>query len=347
MKISKEIKTGVIALLAIGLLVTGVNFLKGKNFLGGDTIYYAYFPNSGGLAPASSVVLNGVPIGKVLSIENVHTKNPNKLVRMKFTIADASIKIPKGSTLEVGSLDLLTKGLILVYPSEISSGYLKPGQSMMGTVAIDMFDQVKMYADPITSKLQGMMSKVDGLVTSFSSFWDTTATSEIQGSMEELKIAIKRFGNVADQVEGLITDERVKFGRIMANVESISGNIKLSNDKLTSIIGNTKKLTDDFVTADFKNVIGDAQSTIKKLNNVLDDATKGTGTLGKLLKDDALFNELVETNKDLQSLVTDLEAHPERYIHFSLIGRKSKGLHLTAEEEKELHIILDSTKTSN
>lgn len=347
MKISKEIKTGAIALLAIGLLVTGVNFLKGKNFFGGDTIYYAYFPNSGGLAPASSVVLNGVPIGKVITIENVHTKNPNKLVRIKFTVSDTKIKIPKGSSLEIGSLDLLTKGLILVYPNDISQGYLKPGGSLMGTVAVDMFSQVKIYADPIKAKLQGMMSKVDNLVTSFSSFWDTTATSELQGSMEELKIAVKRFGNVAEQVEVLISDERLKFSRIMANVESISGNIKLSNDKLTSIIGNTKKITDDFVTADFKNVIGDAQQTIKKLNNMLDDAAKGSGTLGKLIKDDALFNELVETNKDLQSLVTDLEAHPERYIHFSLIGRKSKGLHLTAEEEKELHIILDSTKTSN
>ena len=342
MKISKEIKTGVIALFAIGLLVTGVNFLKGRNFFGGDTIYYAYFPNSGGLAPASSVVLNGVPIGKVLEIENVHTTNPNKLVRMKFTVQDESIKIPKGSTLEVGSLDLLTKGMILVYPQNMNNGYHKPGDYLMGTVEIDMINQVKVYADPITKKLQGMMGKVDDLVTSFSSFWDTTATSELQGSMEELKVAIKRFGNVAEQVEGLISEERVKFNHIMSNVESISNNIKLSNDKITSIIGNAKKITDDFVTSDFKNVIGDAQQTIKKLNNVLDDASKGTGTLGKLLKDDSLFNELVKTNKDLQSLVTDLEAHPERYVHISLIGRKSKGLHLTAEEEKELHIILDS-----
>lgn len=342
MKISKEIKTGIIALLAIGLLVTGVNFLKGRNFLGGDNIYYAYFPNSGGLAPASSVVLNGVPVGKVLEIENIITKDPNKLVRVKFTIQNKKIKIPKEATLEVASLDLLTKGLILMYPSDLKKGYLKPGGFLMGTVATDMFDQVKMYADPIKSKLQGMMSKVDDLVTSFSSFWDTTATSELQGSMEELKVAIKRFGNVAEQVEGLISEERVKFNHIMANVESISNNIKLSNDKITGIIGNTKKITDDFVTSDFKNVIGDAQQTIKKLNNILEDANKGSGTLGKLLKDDALFNELINTNKDLQSLVTDLEAHPERYIHFSLIGRKSKGLHLTAEEEKELHLLLDS-----
>ena len=69
MKVTKEIKTAVIALLAIALLVLGVNFLKGSSFFGGDEVYYAYFPNSGGLAPASSVVLNGVGVGKIISIK--------------------------------------------------------------------------------------------------------------------------------------------------------------------------------------------------------------------------------------------------------------------------------------
>ncbi len=343
MKVSKELKTGIIALAAIGLLVTGVNFLKGSSFLGGDKVYYAYFPNSGGIAPASSVVLNGVPVGKVLSVDNDLTQVPERQVRIKFNINDKNIRIPVGSTIEIGALDLLTKGLVLELNPDLSKGYYKPGQSMVGSVAVDMFSQVKAYADPITTRLQGMMGKVDKLVSSFSSFWDTTATSELQGSMEELKVSIKRFGVVAEQVEGLITDERLKFDHIMTNVESISNNLRLSNDKVADIIGNTKKITDEMVTSNFKQVIGDAQQTIKRLNTTLELANSGTGTIGKLLKDESLYNELIETNNDLQSLVTDLEAHPERYVNISFIGRKSKGLHLKADEEKKLHQILDST----
>ena len=97
MKISKEIKTGVISLLAIVLLVTGVNFLKGNSFFGGDEVYYAYFSNSAGLAPASSVVLNGVGVGKVLAVENMFNETPDKQVRIKFNLQNRDLKIPKGS----------------------------------------------------------------------------------------------------------------------------------------------------------------------------------------------------------------------------------------------------------
>jgi phospholipid/cholesterol/gamma-HCH transport system substrate-binding protein len=342
LKVAKEIKSGIIALTAIALLVVGVNFLKGHSFFGGDDIYYAYFPNSGNLAPASSVVLNGVPVGKVLKIENIIGQIPEKQVRMKFSIFNDDIRITKGSTIEIGSLDLLTKGLILQLNPDASAGHLKHGQFLIGCVAVDMFSEVKAYADPISTRLQAMMSKVDKLVASFSSFWDTTATSSLQGSMEELKISIRRFGNVAQEVESLIAEEKLKFNQIMSHVESISGNLKLSNEKISGIIGNTKKITDELVSSNFRAVIDEAKQALKKLNSVMEDAGNGAGTLGKLLKDDALFNELVKTNKDLQSLVIDLEAHPERYIHFSLIGRKAKGVHLDASDEKKLRTVLDS-----
>jgi phospholipid/cholesterol/gamma-HCH transport system substrate-binding protein len=132
------------------------------------------------------------------------------------------------------------------------------------------------------------------------------------------------------------------LGRIMTNVESITLNLKKSNDQIAGIIGNAKRITDDLVTADFKKVVGDAQQTIKTLNAVLETAQKGEGTLGKLLGDDKLFNELVETNNELQNLVNDLQLHPERYIHFSVLGAKTKGVPLTAIEEKKLRQLIDS-----
>jgi phospholipid/cholesterol/gamma-HCH transport system substrate-binding protein len=342
LKISKEIKTGVIALLAIGLLVTGVNFLKGNSFFGGDEVYYAYFSNSGGIAPASSVVLNGVGVGKVLAVENILDEEPEKQVRIKFNLQNHDLKIPKGSVVEIGPLDLFTKGLVLTLNSDISQGYYEPGDSFMGVVAVDIFTQVKAYADPVTTRLQGMMEKLDNLVVSFSSFWDTTATSSLQGSMKDLKITIQRFGNVAKEVEDLIVEEKVKLGHIFSNVESITQNLKISNDKITGILGNAEQLTDDLVKSDFKTVINDAQLIIQKLNLTLEGINNGEGTLGKLVKDDVLFTELVQTNKSLQLLIEDLTIHPERYVHLSLIGRKVKGVPINSDQEKKLRNLLDS-----
>ena len=342
MKISKEIKVGIIALAAIGLLVSGINFLKGNSFFGGDDVYYAYFSNSGGIIPASSVVLNGVSIGKVLSVENMINQTPDKQVRISFNLQIRNLKITRGSTIEIGPLDLFNKGLVLELNPDDSKGYYRPGDGIMGSVAVDMFSQVKAYADPVSARLQSMMEKVDKLVASFSSFWDTTATTQLEGSLSELQIAISRFSSVAGQVDELLATEKVKFSSILTNVEGISLNLKKSNDEITGILGNAKKITDDLVTADFKHVIGDAHNVIKKLNGVMETVEKGEGTLGKLVKDDVLFNELVKSNKDLQNLIIDLEAHPERYINISLIGRKSKGLHLTVDEEKKLHEMIDT-----
>lgn len=344
MKISKEVKSGFIAILAIGLLIAGVNFLKGYSFFGGDEVYYAYFPNSGGIMPASSVTVNGVPVGKIIAVDYEAKNTLDRRVKITFNIQNKDVKIPVGSEIKIGSLDLFSKGIIIGMNPDISKGFYKPGAKLDGIVAQDMMQQVQAYADPITQKLQSLMSNVDKVVNSLSSFWDKTATSEIEESMKEVKIAIKRLGNVAIEVESMIATEKIQLGRIFDNVESITQNLKRSNDEIQSIIGNTKKVTEDMVTADFKGVISDAKTTIQNLNAILADANSGKGTLGKLVKDESFYNELVQTNQELQDLVADLKLHPERYIHFSFLGAKSKGVTLTPNEEKKLRQILDTIK---
>lgn len=342
MKISKEIKTGIIAIFAIALLVLGVNFLKGNSFFGGDDVYYAYFANSGGVVSASSVMVNGVEVGKVLSVDLTQEQDPGRRVLISFNIQDRNFRIAKTSTVEVGALDFFTKGMIIQPGSDLSKGYYKPGDYIQGVVSVDIISQVKSYVEPINQKLQKMMSSVDKVIGSISAFWDTTATSSLEGSMQEVKLAIERFGNVAEEVEDMVKTERVQLHNILANVDQITNNLKLSNDKITGIIGNTKRITDDLVSADFKTVVGDAQKTIQNLNNMLKNASEGKGTLGMLLNDQKLYDELVNTNKELQNLVNDLELHPERYIHFSVLGAKTKGVPLKVSEEKKLRRLLDS-----
>ncbi len=342
MKLSKELKSGIIALLAIGLLVGGVNFLKGNSFFGGDDQYVAYFPNSGGLAPATSVYVNGVVVGKVLSVENNFKGDSLSKVKVVFNIQEDELKISKGSRLEIGSVDFFNKGIIITLSPDFSKGFYKPNDQILGFVQQDMMSQMKSYADPIVQKLNVLMGNVDKSITSLQGFWDTTATSEIQQSMQEVKIAIKRFGNVALEVEDLVSSEKAKMGKIFSNLESITYNLKASNDKIAGIIGNVKTISDNMVTADYKAVIGNASETLKKLNTTLEEVNSGNGSIGKLLKDEKLYNELVNTNKELQELVDDIELHPERYIHFSVLGSKSKGLTLTGREEKKLRKLLDS-----
>lgn len=341
-KFSKEVATGFFVILAIGLLVAGINFLKGNSFFGGDDYYYAYFPNSGQVTPATDVVVNGVIVGKVLDVQLTDDKDSLKRVIIRFNIQDKNFKIPIGSTVEAGAIDLFSKGLIVRANPDISKGFYEPGNEVPGIVLTDITTQVKSYVDPITQKLQLIMTSVDKTVTDLSAFWDTTASSEMESSLREVKLAIKKFGNAASEIEALVVEEKVKLSRIMSNVQDITYNLKKSNDTVKAIVGNVKRITDDLVTADFKGVIENAKNTLAKVNTSLEAANNGEGTLGKLLGDESLYNELVRTNQELQNLVNDLQVHPERYIHFSVFGAKTKGVPLTNLEEKRLRNLLDT-----
>jgi phospholipid/cholesterol/gamma-HCH transport system substrate-binding protein len=263
-------------------------------------------------------------------------------VKLSFNIHNPDIRLPKGTIVEIGALDFFSKALIVHLPLAGNGQFYKVGATIPGRLSVDMVSQVKAYADPISQKLQTMMLSIDHMVESLSSFWDTTATSELEGSLKQVKLTIKKLGRVADELQGFVAAERAQFGKIMDNVEAITLNLKRSNDQITGIIGNTRKITDDLVTADFKGTILDAQTTLKKFNMVLAEVEKGQGTLGKLIHDEKLYTELVNTNNDLQNLVTDLQAHPERYVHLSLIGGKSKGLQLSKKNEDKLQKMLDS-----
>lgn len=343
MKISKELKTGVITVLAIGLLVAGVNFLKGNSFLGGDEHYYAYFPDAGQLAPANPVNLNGVTVGRVQTVEYVGGNDSLSQVKVSFNIQMNELKLPKGSIVEIASLDLLgSKGLKLLLSTNLAAGYYKDGDVLQGRVAIDMMSEVKSYADPLSKKVSAALGSIDKMVENVSAFWDTTASSSLEGSLKEVKIAIKRFGNAAEEIELLIVDEKVKLSRILSNVETITLNLKKSNEKVRDIVGNVEKITSELVTSDFKGVIENAKNTLGSINATLEKANKGEGTLGKLLSDETLYNELVKTNTELQNLVNDIQVHPERYIHVSVFGAKTKGVPLTNQDEQKLRQILDT-----
>jgi phospholipid/cholesterol/gamma-HCH transport system substrate-binding protein len=291
---------------------------------------------------SSNVTLDGVIVGKVLNIENLPTNPQKKRVKITFSLQNESIQLPKGTIVEIGALDFLTKGLMVNIPENYKQEFFKPGSVIPGRLMEDMMSLLKQYADPITKQLSAMMINVDKMVGSLNSFWDDKATSQIESSLKQIKITIEKLGNVASEIEDFVGEEKKILARVMGNVESITHNLKKSNEQITAIVGNTKKLTDDFVSADFKTVILDAQTTIQKLNLILTTIEKGEGSIGKLLNDETLHTELIETNNELQNLVNDLQVHPERYIHFSVFGAKTKGVPVSAKDEKKLRKLLDS-----
>ncbi|GAB5418900.1 MAG: MlaD family protein [Crocinitomicaceae bacterium] len=347
MKISKELITGIITLAAIGLLVAGVNFLKGNSFFGGDDEYYAYFSNSAGVTPSTSIYYNGVIVGKVTGVDLNQSADPNKQVKITFNIQDDDFKIPKNMEVQAGGAenDFLGKGLVIIPTKDTlkmkMAGYYAPGDKIQGVVAESITSQLEAEIGPIKDNINFVLGNLDDFSKSLAAFWDTTASSEMEQSLVQVRMAIRKFGDAADMISTLVDDERVKISRIMSNVEAITLNLKKSNDTVKAIVGNVKVITDELVTADFKGTIENAKKTLGTVNTLLDQAMTGEGTIGKLLNDDSLYMELIQTNQELQNLVEDLQKHPERYIHFSVMGAKSRRQFTEAEERKIRKEVID------
>jgi phospholipid/cholesterol/gamma-HCH transport system substrate-binding protein len=337
LKVSKEFKTGLLVIISLVILFVGANFLKGDNAFGRTPTYYAIFETSAFLEPSSQVFFNGVAVGLVKSIEN----HPNDLTKVivKFTITKAGLRIPKGSYAEIANPSFLSKGLLLHF-DYYSKEFHSENDTIPGQVQLDLQDAVSQQILPVKEKLERLMGSIENMVVSINSFWDTTAAQSLDGSLLEVKVAISRFGNLAKELDELLLSEKIRLSQILTNVNDITFNLKKSNEKIARIIGNVSDLTDSLVTADFKATIVKATHTLDKVNAALSNAANGEGTLGKLLKDDALHNELILTNKTLQSLVSDLETNPHRYVHFSVFGRKEKTVKLTPAEERKLRELL-------
>jgi len=344
LKVSKEFKTGLVVILSTLLLIFGVNYLKGNSFFGGDDVYYAYFPTSGSLTPSSSVTLNGVEIGKVISVQLVNPNefiDENKRVLIKFNIQNPELKLAVGSDVQIVP-GVLSTGVQIEQNFIADNGYYNIGDTLAGSVSQEISEQLESELLPLKRKMENLMVSVDNIVASINNFWDTSAAHTMDAGLNEVKIAVSRFSRVAYNLDNLVLDQKDKLSNIFDNVEQISSSIVETERQIKDVVGNVSNLTDTLLTANFKEAIAQTTVTMQNINKALEASANGEGTLGKLLNDEQLYDELNETNQKMQELVEDIKLHPERYIHVSLFGSRIKGVPLTKKEEEKLRIVLDS-----
>lgn len=325
MKISKEFKVGLLVILGIVLLYTGVNFLKGNSLFEKDRIYYAEFSNSNGIAVSNEVQLNGFKIGLVKKIQ-LHPNNAQKIL-VTFSIINDEILVPEGSQIGMISSDLLgTKALSLVMNTApvAMATYYEGGDTLESFVEKDIAEQIELQLLPLKKKTEQLIGSVEGIIVSINAFWDTSAAYTIDESLYEFREGISKFGNLANSLTVMINAEIAVVDRVLVNVDSISGNLASKSASIGKTIDNVESISNTLADTDIKAVIESTRKTLEELNGVLAKVNAGEGSLGALLRTDSLHRELVETNQSIQNLLGDMEANPNKYVHFSLFGRKVK-----------------------
>ena len=323
MQISKELKIGVVVTASIGFFIWGINFLKGRDLFSHKYELYAVYPKIDGLIEANPLLINGFKIGQINKISLIQDKKGQYGVLVKFLITE-DVQIPKKSIAKSISSDLLgSKAVEIIYSKETE--FVKSGDTLIAETEEGLKTSVSKQLAPLQQKIEGLLSSVDSVMTVVQVVLNDKTRDNLHKSFESIKKAIQSLEQTAYKMDDLMASEKNKISSILTKFNSLAGMLEKNTGKIDHIIGNFSNLTDSLSKSELKSAISEADKTLSELNKLMTQINAGQGTFGKLIKNDSLYNNLNQSTEDLDKLLNDLRINPERYIHFSVFGRKDKN----------------------
>lgn len=321
MKLSKEFKIGIVVVFAIAAFIWGLNFLKGTNLFSQKYFLYAVYPKIDGLIPANPILVNGYKIGQINNIQLIK-KDGKYAVLVKFLLTE-DVQIPKKSIAKAVSSDLLGSKAVEIIYSE-SSEFVTNGDTLLSEIEESLKSSVDKRIAPLQAKAENLISSIDSVMTVVNSVLNAKTRENLDKSFESVRKAILTLEQTAYKLDDLVGSEKAKISSILTNLNSIANNLSNNNEKINKILTNFSNISDSLAKSQLKSAIANADKSMQELNVLLAGINSGQGTLGKLAKNDTLYMNLNKSSADLDKLLKDLRYNPERYIHFSVFGRKNR-----------------------
>jgi phospholipid/cholesterol/gamma-HCH transport system substrate-binding protein len=313
-KLTREIKIGIFALLALIMVYWGVNYLKGSNVLDSRRTFYALYDRVEGLEPNRPVTINGLKVGQVEKIY-FHTNQSGKLVvEMKLTTA---FKFPKDTRCVLSAGGLLGDKFIDLVAGA-SAEMAKDGDTLESEKQQGLTDKVSEQIGPLTQRAGNALAKLDSVLTSFDNILDKRNQKDIQRSFAALANSLEEMDKNLVLLRKFQENNANNLTATVGNVASITGALRESNDNLKKTIENLAQLSDSLQAAQLG-------KTLKDLNDITTKINNGEGTMGKMVNDPQVYDQLNETLFQLKRLLLDVQDNPKRYVHVSLWGKKGEA----------------------
>lgn len=289
-----EVKIGLVGVVALVALFLGINFLKGVNLFSSSETYYITFSNTKGLAKSSAVYADGFKVGIVSDIRYDFNHPGEVVVEIR---TDKGLRIPKGSSAQLDEAVLGGCTLNMLLATNLQEAY-QPGDTIKG------------------SDVSGLMAKVGGMVP-------------------QLEQVVAKVDTLVATLNTLVSNPNLPI--IIQNVELVTENLNRSSEQLNTLLRNdipqmtgtfTKAgenvsvLTDNLNQLNLQQTLDNVNRAISSVHSMMEQIQSPNGTLGKLMNDPSIYDNLNHTVQSADSLVTDLKAHPKRYVHFSVFGGK-------------------------
>lgn len=321
MNYSKEIKIGAVVIGTIALSYWGYNFLKGFNIFGTQRHFYAVYPKVEGLTVSSPVLINGFKIGFVQTMDFHPDNSGNVVVKMQLT--NNEFKIPVQSTARIISSDLLGSKAIELILND-TNVFANSGDTLKYEIKATLGDELNTTVEPLKARAFSIMAQLDSAMADIRQIVNKQNRDNLAKSVSSLKETLENLESATGGLDTLVSEEKNKLKKIFSHLESITGNIKNNNDKIQNILTNFSSLSDTLAKSNFKSAIMSADKALSEASEIFDKINKGEGSLGMLINNDSLYNNLNAASQNLDKLFIDIRERPGRYVTISVFGNKEK-----------------------
>ncbi len=313
MKFSNEAKVGILVTAALAALLWGLSYLKGKDFFTSNTTYYAVYTNVDGLVKSNPVVMNGYRIGIVDKIDFMPDHSGKLVVKM---LLNRDVFVSKDAVAVIYSSDLLgQKGLRI--DLGLNSAAADDGDTLQAELQTSLTQKLGNEVGPLKDKTESLIVSIDSVVTMLHQLFDPQTKSN-------LRSAVTHLNGTLTSLDNSVSADNGKLNMMLNNIESISTNIKNNNKQINAILNNLSQVSDSLAKANFKSAINNADKVMAQAAEVFSKINKGEGSLGLMVNDKQLYNNLDSTAKNLDLLIKDIKLNPKRYVSVSVFGKKAK-----------------------
>jgi phospholipid/cholesterol/gamma-HCH transport system substrate-binding protein len=306
LKITREIKTAILVIASILLFIWGYSFLKGRDLFTNYKTFYVEYKSVEGLAASAPVTLNGLVIGKVSSI-TINENTGDLLVELQLK---TDFPISKSSTASIYEPGFIGGKQIAINPNFNDKTLAVDGQKLQGEIKLGLTDKVGDQLAPIQEKLEKMMTNADKLISGINNVLDKNGQENLKVSLAELSKTIEQFHKATVSINTLLDDNKVQIQGAVKNFNKITGDFS--------------KISDSLSKADLGQTVKNLNKTLAKVDGIMSGLESGKGSMGKLLKDEAFYENIKATTKELELLLQDIRLAPTRYVNVSLFGKKNK-----------------------
>ncbi len=312
---SKEARIGLLVTISVLVFFAGFYFLKGSNILSSEYEYHAYYENVQGLQPSAAVQIHGLQVGKVTAIKLNRAQLGSPL---EVVIAiNKKTRLPRGTVAKLTSLDLLgTKGVTLELGT--SAELVEDDEKLPSGVEGGIVDKISVEVTPLLQDVRKVVNSIDSVLMSVNEIFSPQARTDLQRSIAGLHTTMDNFSGLSGKLNG----QSAALTRVIQNADKITGDIARGN--LDQTMANLRATSDKLSRAPIDETVRNVDEMANSLKAIVTKINNNEGSLGLLVNDKNLYNNLNSTLADFSTLSADLKAHPSRYINLTIFGRKAR-----------------------